>query len=90
MREIGAAIIVAGFLIAVSIAITFRYSIVPIGAGRLGAYRLNHWTGEIVWCLQNSGSRTKTAVLPTLTSDTRGRTSGLSFGFSRQLLSCSG
>jgi hypothetical protein len=36
MRGIAASIIVAGFLIAVSIAITFRYSIVPIGAGRLG------------------------------------------------------
>jgi hypothetical protein len=56
MRGIAAAIIAAGFLIAVSIAITFRYSIVPIGAGRLGAYRLNHWTGEIVWCWQNNGT----------------------------------
>jgi hypothetical protein len=56
MRGIGASILAAGFLIAVSIAITFRYSIVPIGAGRLGAYRPNHWTGEIVWCWQSSGT----------------------------------
>jgi hypothetical protein len=41
MRGIAAFIIPAGFLIAVSIPITFRYSIVPIGAGRLGAYRLS-------------------------------------------------
>jgi hypothetical protein len=53
MRGIAASIIAAGFLIAISIAGTYRYSIAPIGAGRLGVYRLNHWTGEIVWCWQN-------------------------------------
>jgi hypothetical protein len=36
MRGIAAATIAAGFLIAVSIAITFSFSIGPIGTGRLG------------------------------------------------------
>jgi hypothetical protein len=49
MRWIAAAIFAAGFLTATSIAITFRYSIVPL-TPLVGVSRLDHWTGKIVHC----------------------------------------
>jgi len=44
------AIIFAGVSIAAAIAFTSHWSIVPVGGGRQGAYRLDRWTGEIIWC----------------------------------------
>jgi hypothetical protein len=49
MRWIATAIVAAGFLIAASMAITFRYSIVPL-TPIVGVSRLDHWTGKIVHC----------------------------------------
>jgi hypothetical protein len=46
---IAASIIAAGFLISTSMAITFRYSIVPL-TPLVGVSRLDHWTGKIVHC----------------------------------------
>lgn len=43
-------ILLAGALVAAGIALTSHWSIAPVGAGRLGALRLNRWTGDIVWC----------------------------------------
>jgi hypothetical protein len=48
--SVPAAILLAGAFIAASIALSSHWSIAPLGAGRVGAYRLNHWTGEVVWC----------------------------------------
>lgn len=48
-------VLAAGALIAASIALVGHWSIAPVGAGRLGAYRLNHWSGDIVWCWHADG-----------------------------------
>ena len=49
MRWIALAVVTVGALIATSIAITFRYSIVPL-TPVVGVSRLDHWTGKIVHC----------------------------------------
>jgi hypothetical protein len=49
MRWIAAAIVAVGFLIAASIAITFRYSIAPL-TPMVGVSRLDHWSGKIIHC----------------------------------------
>jgi hypothetical protein len=55
------AIILAGALIAASIAMTNRWTI-SIDDGRLGAYRLDRWTGDATWC---SGSYIELLGQPT-------------------------
>jgi len=44
-----AAIILAGVLIAASVAMTNRWAI-SNSAPFAGAYRLDRWTGQIMWC----------------------------------------
>jgi hypothetical protein len=51
----GAAILAGSALIAAAIAITFRYSIVP-ASPLVGAYRLDHWTGETIFCYRPLGT----------------------------------
>lgn len=43
------AILAGALLIAAAIALTSHWSIEPV-SGRVGALRLNRWTGEVVWC----------------------------------------
>jgi hypothetical protein len=45
-----AAIVLAGALIAASVAMTNRWAISNAGV-HPGAYRLDRWTGQIMWCI---------------------------------------
>ncbi len=47
--NVPAAILAGALIVAVSNAVTSHWSIVPTGS-LIGAFRLNHWTGEILWC----------------------------------------
>ena len=47
--SIPAAIVTAALIVGASIALTSHWSIVPTGS-LVGAFRLNHWTGEVIWC----------------------------------------
>ena len=49
MRWIAAAIVIAGALVAASVALTSRYSITGTG-NQLFVFRLNNWTGEVALC----------------------------------------
>jgi hypothetical protein len=49
MRLIAAAIVVAGALVAASIAVTEHFSIGSTG-NQASVFRLNRWTGEVVLC----------------------------------------
>jgi hypothetical protein len=46
---IPAAIVAAALIVGASIALTSHWSIAPTG-NLIGAFRLNRWTGEVVWC----------------------------------------
>jgi hypothetical protein len=41
--------LVSAIIVAATIALTSHWSIQPV-SGRVGAMRLNRWTGEVVWC----------------------------------------
>ena len=43
------AIVVGAVIIAAAVALTSHWSIEPV-SGRVGAFRLNRWTGDVVWC----------------------------------------
>jgi hypothetical protein len=47
--NVPAAIVAGALIVAASNAVTSHWSIIPTGSV-IGAFRLNHWTGEIVWC----------------------------------------
>jgi len=49
MRLIASAIVVAGALVAASIALTQHYSIMGTG-NHVTVFRLDNWTGEVVLC----------------------------------------
>jgi hypothetical protein len=66
--SIPAAIVAAALIVGVSIALTSHWSIVPTGS-LVGAFRLNHWTGEVTWC-ETLGSELEP---PELRSKMKGR-----------------
>jgi hypothetical protein len=47
--SVPAAIVVGAVIIAAAITFTSHWSLQPV-SGRVGAMRLNRWTGEVVWC----------------------------------------
>ena len=42
-------ILLGAAIVAAAIALTSHWSVQPI-YGRVGAVRLNHWSGEVAWC----------------------------------------
>lgn len=47
--NVPAAILAGALFIAAAIALTSHWSVEPV-SGRVGAFRLNRWTGDVVWC----------------------------------------
>jgi hypothetical protein len=47
--SVPAAIVVGAVIIAGAIVLTSHWSVQPV-SGRVGALRLNNWTGEVTWC----------------------------------------
>lgn len=51
----GTAILIGAALIALSITFIFRWTLVPT-SNVVGAFRLDRWTGELVWCFPPLGT----------------------------------
>lgn len=49
-----ATILAIGLAIAASIALTSHWSLMAPGGAQRGIYRLNRWTGEVIWCVGRS------------------------------------
>ncbi len=49
--------VVCALIVAGAVAITSHWTLVPLGNGRIGALRLNRWTGEIVLCWPDGQSK---------------------------------
>jgi hypothetical protein len=57
---IPAAIIAGALIIAAAIVFSARWSIVPATVHN-GVYRLDRWTGSVVWCLPSAAPSVETA-----------------------------